>query len=188
MDWNDLEAFGMITCFVTLYAGLLFYMNVLTSKTILFVAEITVIVVIFGFIVFATSELCIEYALSVSSNPQFIRFVLRYHKFISCCCKFSARTKGNLEALHGKLQRRFHMEADELMHVQKFKRKIRLSIASKGKEGNGSKQQSSTKVSPSTLEEAESKDDVTRLKHTRKKFGAGSPEYLKELEGMETKK
>ena len=179
---NDLEAFGMMACFATLYAGLLFYMNVLTNTVVLVIAEILVITINVAFVVFASSELLIEYALGVSTNPRFLRFVIRYHKVIGCFCKFSRRTMEKIEAIHSKLERRFHMEADELMHVQKFKKKVRLSITNKGKGLNNAKVTSSTKVSPSLAQETRGRDDVSRLQETRKKFGAGSKEYKTELE------
>ena len=166
---NNLEAGGLLVCFVTLYAGMLFYQQRLFTPWLMVVTEIIVMMANTAYVFYCFFELVLDYALNISDDPRFIHIALKYHKASSCCTKMS---NGNsiIERLENKLMDRVHESADEILLVNKFKSKM----VKRGK----------TKVNPvlraeATKEQTEKECVVSRedLKQVRVQYGASSPEY-----------
>ena len=141
----------MATCFITLYAGMLFSNRYLATNWLLILAEVIVMFVNVSFIIYAISELMLEYAINVSQSKRFIHFVLKFHKFFTKCFKYSPKSLQKIDALHAKLERELHKEIDELMYIKKFESKLKKHVLMK---------HGSTKVTPSPKDKAKEAWDV----------------------------
>ena len=137
---NDLETFGMLTCFVTLYGGLLFYMNVLATAPVLMATELFIIIINGVFLLFAASELMLGYAEGVTDNDKLLHFIIKYHRALHFCCFFS-KTNDRVDAIHAKLQNRLTHSLDSHHIVNKFSKKMIQKSATHRAHSN-------TKVSP----------------------------------------
>ena len=137
----------MAACFVTLYAGMLFFNRYLATDWLLILAEVIVMAANLAFIIYAVSELMLEYAVNVSQSKNFIHFVITFHKFFAKCFKCSPKTLKKIDALHAKLERELHKDVDELMYIKKFESKLKNRLALKHGKGG-------TKVVPSKEDRA----------------------------------
>ena len=151
------EAYGMAACFVTLYAGMLFFNRYLATDWLLILAEVIVMAANLAFIIYAVSELMLEYAVNVSQSKNFIHFVIKFHKFFAKCFKCSPKTLKKIDALHAKLERELHKDVDELMYIKKFESKLKNRLALKHGKGG-------TKVVPSKEDRATAAWDLDNNK------------------------
>ena len=137
-----------------------------------------------GYVVYAFSEIVLDYAINMSDDPKFVHFAIRYHKVTSCCLNSMTKSKSKaiLEKLHHKLEKRVHESADKVLMVQKFKK----NMVKRGKtlKTNGSK---GAPINDKK-EESNFDQDVQNLQKVRKKHGASSKEYKKATEELEKKK
>ena len=137
-------------------------------------------------VVYAFSEIVLDYAINMSDDPKFVHFAIRYHKMTSCCLNSMTKSKSKaiLEKLHHKLEKRVHESADKVLMVQKFKK----NMVKRGKtiKSNGS----GKKVAPinENKEENNFHQEIQNLRKVRKKHGASSKEYKKATEELEKKK
>ena len=183
---NNLETYGMVVAYTTLYAGIMFYQNYLFAEWLLVTAEVLVMIINIGYVVYAFSEIVLDYAINMSDDPKFVHFAIRYHKMTSCCLNSMTKSKSKaiLEKLHHKLEKRVHESADKVLMVQKFKK----NMVKRGKtiKSNGS----SKKVAPinENKEENNFHQEIQNLRKVRKKHGASSKEYKKATEELEKKK
>jgi hypothetical protein len=164
---NSLESQGMGTCLITLYAGLLFFNRYLTSAAVILVTEIIVLTVNLGFIVTCILQLALEYALSVSQNKNYIRFVISLHKNLRKIYTFSEATNKKVEALQLKLKDNVLMSVDEMMILNKFRRNSKVMLAGKVKtsmkNSDGGRSGSKVKVVPNHNVLRRKKSNTIRL-------------------------
>jgi hypothetical protein len=130
---NNLEAYGLGACYVTLYAGMLFYNSYLVDKPMLVATEVIVILANIAFVIYAITELIIEYALSISQDHKFLHIIIKWHAFLSKFYNFSSATNAKIKAIHSKLEKKLHMEVDELLMIKKFENKLLKKIHLKNK-------------------------------------------------------